>query len=50
IGHTLQKFDGKRHSHDDWAAYRPQQVGVAVRDEALLALYRETLVGWGKDC
>ncbi|MGL4478510.1 MAG: nucleoside hydrolase, partial [Aeromonas veronii] len=50
IGHTLQKFDGKRHSHDDWAAYRPQQVGVAVRDEALLALYRETLVGLGKDC
>lgn len=47
IGHTLQKFDGKSHPHDEWATCPAQRVGVAVRDEALLALYRETLVAWG---
>jgi len=50
IGHTLQKFDDKSHPHDGWADYRAQHVGVAVRDQALLALYRDTLVAWGKDC
>ena len=50
IGHTLQKFDGKSHPHDEWADYPAQRVGVAVRDQALLALYRDTLVAWGKDC
>ena len=50
IGHTLQKFDGKSHPHDEWAGFPAQRVGVAVRDQALLALYRETLVAWGKDC
>lgn len=46
IGHTLQKFDGRRHPHDGWEAYRAQQVGVAVDDTALLALYRQTLIDW----
>jgi hypothetical protein len=48
IGHTLQKFDDTRHPHDEWAHCPAQQVGVAVRDQALLALYRDTLVAWGK--
>lgn len=48
IGHTLQKFDGKSHPHDEWAACPAQRVGVAVRDQALLALYRDTLIAWGK--
>ena len=48
IGHTLQKFDDTRHPHDEWADCPAQQVGVAVRDQALLALYRDTLVAWGK--
>ncbi len=48
IGHTLQKFDDTRHPHDEWAHCPTQQVGVAVRDQALLALYRDTLVAWGK--
>ncbi|MFM4962195.1 nucleoside hydrolase [Aeromonas bivalvium] len=47
IGHTLQKFDGRRHPHDGWAGCPAQRVGVAVRDQALLALYRDTLVAWG---
>ncbi len=34
--------------HDEWADHPAQQVGVAVRDQALLALYRDTLVAWGK--
>ncbi|WP_421169266.1 nucleoside hydrolase [Aeromonas dhakensis] len=49
IGHTLQKFDGKSHPHDEWTDHPAQQVGVAVRDQALLALYRETLVAWGRN-
>ncbi|WP_429082659.1 nucleoside hydrolase [Aeromonas bivalvium] len=48
IGHTLQKFDGRRHPHDGWVGCPAQRVGVAVRDQALLALYRDTLVAWGK--
>lgn len=48
IGHTLQKFDGRRHPHDEWADYRAQRVGVAVDDGALLALYRQTLIDWGR--
>lgn len=48
IGHTLQKFDGNSHPHDEWAACPAQRVGVAVRDQALLALYRDTLIAWGK--
>ncbi|MEL1215582.1 nucleoside hydrolase [Aeromonas caviae] len=48
IGHTLQKFDDTRHPHDEWAHCPAQQVGIAVRDQALLALYRDTLVAWGK--
>ncbi|WP_043597077.1 nucleoside hydrolase [Aeromonas diversa] len=48
IGHTLQKFDGRRHPHDEWADYRAQRVGVAVDDAALLALYRDTLIAWGR--
>ncbi|WP_111873712.1 nucleoside hydrolase [Aeromonas bivalvium] len=47
IGHTLQKFDGRRHPHDGWVGCPAQRVGVAVRDQALLALYRDTLVAWG---
>ncbi|MFM4721254.1 nucleoside hydrolase [Aeromonas bivalvium] len=47
IGHTLQKFDDRRHPHDGWAGCPAQRVGVAVRDQALLALYRDTLVAWG---
>ncbi|WP_439842814.1 nucleoside hydrolase [Aeromonas taiwanensis] len=48
IGHTLQTFDGKAHPHDGWAGYPAQRVGVAVRDQALLALYRDTLTAWGR--
>lgn len=48
IGHTLQKFDERRHPHDDWARFRAQDVGVAVDANALLALYRRTLIDWIK--
>lgn len=47
-GMTLQKFDGRRHQTDDWQDMPPQRVGVAVDDQALLALYREAIVNYGK--
>ena len=46
-GLTIQKFDGRIYSHDDWQSKPAQQVGVAVNDEALLKLYRETIIEYG---
>jgi len=47
-GLTLQKFDGRRHQTDDWGDIPAQRVGVAVNDQALLALYRESIINYGK--
>lgn len=46
-GLTIQKFDDRKHQHDDWTPNSAQRVGVKVRDEALLALYRETITEYG---
>ncbi|MGS0729288.1 nucleoside hydrolase, partial [Shewanella sp. 0m-11] len=46
-GLTIQKFDGRVYPHDDWELKPVQQVGVAVKDEALLQLYRETIIEYG---
>lgn len=47
-GLTIQKFDGRKHLHDGWESKRAQQVGVTVRDEALLKLYRDTIINYSK--
>ncbi|WP_108945058.1 nucleoside hydrolase [Shewanella halifaxensis] len=46
-GLTIQKFDGRKHPHDDWGSKPAQKVGVKVRNEALLELYRETIIDYG---
>ena len=46
-GLTIQKFDGRKHPHDDWGAKPAQKVGVKVRNEALLELYRATIIDYG---
>jgi inosine-uridine nucleoside N-ribohydrolase len=48
IGHTMQKTYERRHPHDDWSDMPTQSVGVGVRDEALLELYRNTLIDFGR--
>ncbi len=47
-GHTMQKFDGRKYLHDDWAKSASQRVGVTVKDQALLKLYRDTIVNYSK--
>lgn len=47
-GHTMQKFDDRKYHHDDWAVASPQRVGVTVKDQALLKLYRETIIDYSK--
>ncbi|ABV89563.1 nucleoside hydrolase [Shewanella pealeana] len=46
-GLTIQKFDERKYQHDDWGMNPAQKVGVGVRDEALLKLYRETIIEYG---
>eukprot|EP00121_Abeoforma_whisleri_P016172 Awhi_evm1s14851 len=43
MGMTIQKFDDRRHPHDDWSTQPVQRVGVEVKNEELLKLYRTTL-------
>ena len=44
----MQKTYERRHPHDDWSDMPPQSVGVGVRNEALLELYRNTLIDFGR--
>ncbi|MCW8328470.1 nucleoside hydrolase [Photobacterium sp. SDRW27] len=47
-GLTLQKFDDRGYQTDEWKNMPAQQVGIAVDDQALLALYRESIINYGK--
>jgi inosine-uridine nucleoside N-ribohydrolase len=46
-GHTIQKFDDRKYLHDEWQDHARQRIGVAVKDQALLKLYRDTIVEYG---
>ncbi|WP_394230081.1 nucleoside hydrolase [Shewanella colwelliana] len=48
-GHTMQKYDGRKYLHDDWQDNAHQRIGVAVKDQVLLKLYRDTIVEYGAD-
>ncbi|QYJ86197.1 nucleoside hydrolase [Shewanella mesophila] len=48
-GHTIQKFDDRKYLHDEWQDHAHQRIGVAVKDQALLKLYRDTIVEYGTD-
>lgn len=48
IGHTLQKFDNIPYMTDAWSNRRSHQVGVKVNSDALLALYKKTLLDYDK--
>lgn len=48
-GHTMQKFDDRKYLHDEWQEHASQRIGVAVKDQALLKLYRDTIVEYGID-
>lgn len=47
-GMTLQKFDDCHYHNDEWQDMPAQRIGVAVSDQDLLALYRETIINYGK--
>lgn len=48
-GLTLQKFEQQRFPIDDWADRRAQQVGIEVDSDALLDLYRTSIIGYQQD-
>ncbi|WP_299489742.1 nucleoside hydrolase [uncultured Shewanella sp.] len=47
-GYTLQKFDNVPYMNDPWSHRRSHQVGASVNSEALLALYKKTLLDYDK--
>ncbi|NQZ50387.1 MAG: nucleoside hydrolase [Moritella sp.] len=48
-GMTIQKFDKREYMHDEWDSHKPQRVGIAVEDERLLSLYRQTIINYGQN-
>ncbi|MDH5929172.1 nucleoside hydrolase [Vibrio lentus] len=47
-GMTIQKVDQRKYMNDEWSAFPAQKVGVQVDNNALLSLYRETLVHYSQ--
>ncbi|NAZ68519.1 nucleoside hydrolase [Vibrio toranzoniae] len=47
-GMTIQKGDQRKYMNDEWSPFPAQKVGVKVDDNALLSLYRETLVHYSQ--
>ena len=47
-GMTIQKSDQRSYMNDEWSSFPAQKVGIKVNDEALLSLYRETLVRYSQ--
>lgn len=48
VGLTMQKFDKRKYLHDEWESITSQRVGVAVKDEQLLALYRQSIIDYSR--
>lgn len=46
-GLTIQKLDARRYPHDEWSDMPAQRVGIAVKDTALLELYRQSIIDYG---
>ncbi|UJF17725.1 nucleoside hydrolase [Vibrio sp. SS-MA-C1-2] len=46
MGMTIQKITSQRHPNDDWSDKPAQNIGISVNDQALLRLYRESLIGY----
>lgn len=47
-GMTIQKFDERKYMTDEWSSMPSQNVGIAVDDQALLKLYRESLIAYSQ--
>lgn len=47
-GLTLQKFDDRQYQTDDWKTMPSQNVGIAVNDKDLLALYQDSIINFGQ--
>ncbi|PSW06581.1 nucleoside hydrolase [Photobacterium lipolyticum] len=47
-GHTIQKFDTRTYQNDEWSSMPAQQVGISVKDEELLKLYRQSIVDYSR--
>ena len=45
-GMTIQKCESRIYPVDDWSNNPSQKVGVAVKDEALLTLYRNSIIDY----
>ena len=45
-GMTIQKTDQREYMHDEWSAFPAQKIGVGVQSDALLSLYRESMIAW----
>lgn len=48
FGHTIQKFDQQLYMNDPWSIRRSHQVGASVQSDALLALYKKTIIDYDK--
>ncbi len=46
-GMTIQKADQRKYMNDEWSVFSAQNVGVGVKNEALLSLYRESIIRYG---
>ena len=44
MGMCVQKFDDRAYLHDAWGDAPHQRVGVCVRSERLIKLYRDTII------
>ncbi|AUW04423.1 nucleoside hydrolase [Vibrio campbellii] len=47
-GMTIQKTDQRKYMHDEWRAFSAQNVGVGVKNDTLLSLYRESIIRYSK--
>ena len=47
-GMTIQKTEQRKYMHDEWRAFSAQNVGVGVKSDTLLSLYRESIIRYSK--
>lgn len=47
-GMTIQKIDQRKYMHDEWSAFYAQNVGVGVKSDTLLSLYRESIIRYSE--
>jgi hypothetical protein len=45
---TIQKIDQRKYMHDEWSAFSVQNVGVGVKSDTLLSLYRESIIRYSE--